>query len=148
MTVAIAHGPFDAGACFSEVLRQSRGCGALVSFLGLLRDFNAGYAVEAMFLEHYPGMLEKSLAAIEAEARRRWNLTAVSILHRVGEIAPSEPIVFVGVACAHRLEAFLACEFIMDVLKTRAPLWKRERGEGSARWVEARGQDQLAAGRW
>lgn len=123
--------------------------GGVVSFIGLMRDFNQGDRVAGMTLEHYPGMTEKALASIVAEAGERWQLDAVRIVHRVGELRPEEPIVLVAVASAHRGEAFRGCEFIIDYLKTRAPFWKREQtGDGRARWVEARTSDAVAADAW
>jgi molybdopterin synthase catalytic subunit len=101
-----------------------------------------------MLLEHYPGMTEKALAKIEAEARERWPLLGVEILHRVGPLQPGEPIVFVGTTSAHRQAAFESCDFIMDYLKTRAPFWKKEGTAEGARWVEGRASDQQAAQRW
>ena len=101
-----------------------------------------------MFLEHYPGMTEKSLAKIEAEARQRWPLLHVEILHRVGDLQPGEPIVFVGTCSSHRQAAFAACDFIMDYLKTRAPFWKKEDTPEGGRWVDAREADDAAAEKW
>jgi molybdopterin synthase catalytic subunit len=122
--------------------------GALVTFVGLMRDCNAGEAVSAMTLEHYPGMTEKALGAIAAEAAERWDLEAIRIVHRVGPLTPQEAIVFVGVASRHRGEAFRACEFLIDALKTRAPFWKQETTAHGSRWVEARETDDAAAQRW
>ena len=123
--------------------------GGVVSFIGLMRDMNLGERVEAMTLEHYPGMTEKALAAIVDEAAQRWQLHAVRVVHRVGEVRPQDPIVLVAVASAHRGEAFRACEFIIDYLKTRAPFWKREAtSDGGTRWVEARASDDRAAAEW
>lgn len=123
--------------------------GGVVSFVGLMRDSNQGDAVAGMTLEHYPGMTEKALAKIVDEAGQRWQLEAVRVIHRVGELAPQDPIVLVAVASAHRGEAFQACEFIMDYLKTRAPFWKRERtAAGDTRWVDARHSDDAAAAAW
>jgi molybdopterin synthase catalytic subunit len=102
-----------------------------------------------MTLEHYPGMTEKALAAIVDEAAGRWELEAVRLIHRIGEVRPQDPIVLVAVASAHRGEAFRACDFIIDYLKTRAPFWKREQTiDGNTRWVEARGSDDEAASAW
>ena len=123
--------------------------GGAVAFVGLMRDLNEGDRVATMTLEHYPGMTEKALRAIVDEAAGRWELSAVKIVHRVGELAPTDPIVLVVAAGAHRGEAFRACEFIMDYLKTRAPFWKRETlSDGRGRWVEARGSDDEAAASW
>ncbi len=123
--------------------------GGVVNFIGLMRDMNQGDPVTAMTLEHYPGMTEKALAAIVAEAGERWVLEAVRVVHRVGELHPQDPIVVVAVASAHRTEAFRACEFIIDYLKTRAPFWKREQtADGRGRWVDARASDDAAAAAW
>lgn len=123
--------------------------GGVVSFVGLMRDLNQGDRVHSMTLEHYPGMTEKALAAIVDEAGQRWALDMVRVVHRVGEVLPQDPIVLVAVASAHRGEAFRACEFIIDYLKTRAPFWKREdMSDGQSRWVEARDSDDVAAASW
>lgn len=148
MSVAIQQDDFDVGAettvlhaCDSEV-------GAVASFVGLVRQDPQGGGVIAMTLEHYPGMTEKALAAIEAEAIARWGLLGVRIVHRVGRLLPGAQIVFVGVAAPHRGAAFAACEFIMDYLKTRAPFWKKEETPEGAHWVDARESDTAAADRW
>ena len=122
--------------------------GAVVTFTGKVRNHNLGDSVKALTLEHYPGMTEKSLAEIVELARERWPLLHVHILHRVGDLAPGEPIVFVGVGSAHRQAAFEACEFVMDYLKTRAPFWKKEATADGGRWVDARETDDSAAARW
>lgn len=122
--------------------------GAVAVFVGLVRDLNEGDAVATMTLEHYPGMTEKALEAIVTEARARWDIMEATVIHRVGELKPTDQIVLVAVAGAHRGEAFDACEFIMDYLKTRAPFWKKEQTPDGARWVEARGADDQAAARW
>lgn len=149
MTVRVQAQPFRAGPLLDALHEVGRGVGAVVGFVGYVRDFNEGREVQGMFLEHYPGMTEKALAAIEEEACARWPLLQVEILHRVGLLEAGEPIVFVGVASAHRQAAFEACDFIMDYLKTRAPFWKRERSpQGEDAWVDARTSDQQAADRW
>jgi molybdopterin synthase catalytic subunit len=127
---------FDPGAVLED-LRVESACqsGALVSFLGLVRDLNAGERIEQLTLEHYPGMTEKALAAIEQEAHRRWNLTGVVIIHRVGALQPNDRIVMVAAASPHRREAFQACEYLIDMLKTSAPFWKKELTPAGARWV-------------
>jgi molybdopterin synthase catalytic subunit len=124
------------------------GAGASVAFTGYVRDANTGDGVLAMELEHYPGMTEKSIAAIIDEAFGRWPLLGARVVHRVGLLQPGERIVYVGVAAGHRGEAFAACEFIMDYLKTRAPFWKKETTEQGERWVDARSSDTAAARRW
>src|SRR5579862_1035015 len=128
--------------------RGRKDVGALASFTGLVRDANDGSAVSAMTLEHYPGMTEKALAEICGQAHSRWDLIDTLVIHRVGTLKPGDRIVLVGVTSAHRGEAFAACEFIMDYLKTRAPFWKREETPGGTRWVEARATDDTAAAKW
>lgn len=139
---------FDPGQELNALHGANLGTGAVVGFVGYVRDFNEGRDVAGMLLEHYPGMTEKALAKIEAQARARWPLLGVEILHRVGPLQPGEPIVFVGTSSAHRQAAFEACDFIMDYLKTRAPFWKKEGTAEGARWVEGRASDQQAVRRW
>ncbi len=122
--------------------------GAVVTFTGKVRNHNLGDSVKALTLEHYPGMTEKALAEIVEQARERWPLGRVTVIHRIGEMWPGEEIVFVGVTSAHRGSAFAAGEFIMDYLKTRAPFWKREATPEGERWVESRDSDKDAASRW
>jgi molybdopterin synthase catalytic subunit len=140
--------PFDPANEQECVWRGRPRVGAMVSFLGLMRDMNDGDAVSGMTLEHYPGMTEKALLAIAEEAAARWSLDGVRILHRVGALTPQDPIVLVAVTSAHRGDAFRACEFLIDYLKTRAPFWKKETTPAGDRWVEARKTDDQAAGRW
>jgi molybdopterin synthase catalytic subunit len=129
---------FDAGAVLEQLRRDAGGkAGAVVSFIGLVRDLNAGDAIREMTLEHYPGMTEKALEIIASTARERWDLSDVVIIHRIGPLAPSDRIVFVAAASAHRKEAFRACEFMIDTLKTDAPFWKKEATDSGARWVTA-----------
>lgn len=136
----------------AEELRQMRAAnpaiGALVSFVGLVRDLNEGNAISCMMLEHYPGMTEKSLLQIVVAAQQRWPLLAVRVVHRIGPLVPCDQIVLVAVACAHRGDAFAACEFIMDYLKTKAPFWKKEQTPAGSLWVDARETDGRAAARW
>lgn len=148
MGVRVQVETFDAGAELNALHAANLGIGAVVSFVGYVRDFNDGQPVAGMLLEHYPGMTEKALAKIEAEARERWPLLTVEIIHRVGALEPGEPIVFVGTSSAHRQAAFDACAFIMDYLKARAPFWKKEQTPQGERWVEGRCSDQQAAQRW
>jgi molybdopterin synthase catalytic subunit len=129
-------------------LSQCEDDGAVVTFTGKVRNHNLGDNVSALTLEHYPGMTEKALNEIVAEARSRWPLQRISLIHRIGAMYPGDEIVFVGVTSAHRSMAFDAAEFIMDYLKTRAPFWKREATEQGDRWVDARDSDQQAAKRW
>jgi len=130
-------------------LRRGRSAiGAVATFIGVVRDVNEGSAVAGMTLEHYPGMTEKAIEEIVSQAQARWNVLDTLVIHRVGRLNPADQIVLVVVASAHRGDAFAACEFIMDYLKTRAPFWKKEETGGGARWVEARESDDIAAGRW
>jgi molybdopterin synthase catalytic subunit len=148
MAVRVQAEPFDPGA---ELSRFTRGCpdaGGIASFLGVVRGEHDGVPVTAMTLEHYPGMTERQIAALEAEARERWPLDAVLILHRIGRMLPGEPIVLVLTAAAHRAAALDSCAFLIDWLKTRAPFWKLEETPAGERWVEARDSDDLAAARW
>ena len=148
MAIRVQTVAFDPGVELNALHNANLGIGAVVSFVGYVRDFNEGKAVAGMLLEHYPGMTEKALAKIEAEARQRWPLLGVEILHRVGPLEPGEPIVFVGTSSAHRQAAFESCDFIMDYLKTRAPFWKKEGTAEGASWVEGRCSDQTAVRRW
>ncbi|MDX5372205.1 MAG: molybdopterin synthase catalytic subunit MoaE [Pseudomonadaceae bacterium] len=148
MAVRVQAEPFSPGAELDALHAAQLGIGAVASFVGYVRDYNDGQDVRGMFLEHYPGMTEKALAGIVAEAEQRWPLLRVEVLHRVGALAPGEPIVFVGTASAHRQAAFDACSFIMDYLKTRAPFWKKEDTPDGPRWVEGRCSDREAAERW
>jgi molybdopterin synthase catalytic subunit len=128
---------FDAGAELERLRNSNRGqAGAVVSFTGLVRDLNAGDTVMQMTLEHYPGMTEKALAKIEQAASERWELTATVIIHRVGPLSPNDNIVFVAAASRHRKQAFRACEYMIDTLKTEAPFWKKETLSDGTRWVE------------
>jgi len=120
----------------------------VASFVGLVRDRNDGAAVAGMTLEHYPGMTEKAIRRIVEEAMGRWSIIGCTVIHRIGELKPGDPIVLVAVASSHRGDAFAACEFVMDYLKTRAPFWKKEATPEGARWVDARASDDAAAARW
>lgn len=148
MSVSVQSEDFDVGAEIDALTRGRHQVGAVATFIGLVRDINDGSDVQAMTLEHYPGMTESALEEIVAQARGRWTLDAVRVIHRYGRLEPGERIVFVGVTSAHRGDAFAACEFIMDFLKTRAPFWKREETPQGARWVDARESDDSAAERW
>ena len=136
---------FDVGAELAGLAAGDRGVGGVASFVGLVREIAAG---GAMTLEHYPGMTEKKLAEIEAEARRRWPLSASLIIHRYGRLEPGDRIVLVATASAHRQAALESCAFLIDWLKTKAPFWKLEEAGGESRWVEARDSDEAAAARW
>ncbi len=148
MGVRVQQAAFDPGAELNALHAANLGIGAVAGFVGYVRDFNDGLEVAGMFLEHAPGMTEKALEKIVAEAEQRWPLLRLDVLHRVGALEPGEPIVFVGAASAHREAAFDACRFVMDYLKTRAPFWKKETTEQGPRWVEGRESDQSAARRW
>ena len=148
MPVRIQTQDFDAGAEVAALRSNNPKIGAVASFIGVCRDANDGSAVTKMTLEHYPGMTEKALENIASEAKRRWNIMDLLIVHRVGELKPTDQIVLVVVTGAHRGDAFAACEFVMDYLKTRAPFWKKEQTPQGTRWVEARTSDDEAAQRW
>ena len=147
-SVSVQTEPFDVGSIVDAMRDGNPAIGAIASFIGLVRDVNEGTDVAAMTLEHYPGMTEKALESIVAEARERWEVIDAAVVHRVGALRPTDPIVLVVVASAHRGDAFQACEFIMDYLKTRAPFWKKEENSRGARWVASRESDSDAAGRW
>ena len=147
-TVRVQEADFDPGRELESLTHGRVDVGAVASFVGLVRDANDGREVRGMTLEHYPGMTERALEEICAQAHARWDLQDTLVIHRVGPLVPGDRIVLVGVSSAHRGEAFAACEFIMDYLKTRAPFWKREETPEGPRWVEARASDEDAAGRW
>jgi molybdopterin synthase catalytic subunit len=148
MAVRIQTEDFDAGAEIAALRVGNPAVGAVASFVGVVRDRNDGDAVATLTLEHYPGMTEKAIEAIVEEARSRWAIIDVTVVHRVGELKPLDQIVLVVVAGGHRGDAFAACEFIMDYLKTRAPFWKKEQTPEGPRWVDARASDDDAADRW
>jgi molybdopterin synthase catalytic subunit len=148
MGVRVQTEDFDVGAEVAALRRGNPKVGAVASFVGVVRDLNEGDSVARMTLEHYPGMTEKAIEAIVAEARTRWDIIDVTVIHRVGELKPTDQIVLVVVSSGHRGEAFAACEFVMDYLKTRAPFWKKEETPQGTRWVEARASDDEAAERW
>lgn len=139
---------FDLNHEVAQLRQGDLRVGAVASFVGLVRDMNDGSGVSAMALEHYPGMTEKALDKIVVQARERWDLYGVRVIHRVGELLPGDQIVLVAVSSAHRGDAFAACQFIMDYLKTQAPFWKREATPEGSRWVEAKDSDDSAAARW
>ena len=148
MPVRIQTEDFDAGRELAALRGGDRAVGAVAAFIGTVRDVNADASVASMTLEHYPGMTEKALAAIIDDAKSRWEIADALVVHRVGALKPADQIVLVGVTSAHRGDAFAACEFIIDYLKTRAPFWKKEETADGARWVEARASDDDAAARW
>ena len=139
---------FDMGREMAALSAGNHAIGGLAVFVGLVRDMAADQQVDAMTLEHYPGMTEKMLAQIEAEAQARWPLEASLIIHRYGRLEPGDRIVMVATASAHRQAALEACQFLIDWLKTKAPFWKLEEGPGGAAWVEARADDDASAARW
>lgn len=148
MPVRIQSEDFDAGREIAFLRAGNAQVGAVAAFVGVVRDMNDGSAVAGMELEHYPGMTEKAIAKIIDQAKSRWNIFDVMVVHRVGRLKPTDQIVLVVVSSAHRGDAFEACEFVMDYLKTRAPFWKKEQTPQGARWVESRASDDVAAGRW
>lgn len=145
--IIVGVAPFDMAEEY-RWLSASAEDGAVVTFTGKVRNHNLGDTVAALTLEHYPGMTEKALQEIVDEARQRWPIQRVTVIHRIGELFPGDEIVMVGVSGSHRSGAFAAAEFIMDCLKTRAPFWKREVTSEGKRWVASRDSDQLAASRW
>lgn len=148
--ITVQQADFDAGQLIRELHQRSNGkAGAVATFTGYVRDYSASQATQELFLEHYPGMCEQELADIAQQAQQRWDIIDSTIVHRVGALSRQQQIVFVGVASAHRGDAFAACEFIMDALKTRAPFWKRETlADGKAFWVQARASDQQSLEKW
>jgi molybdopterin synthase catalytic subunit len=140
--------PFDAGAELKRIQRGRADIGGVTMFVGTVRDLSHGRDVSAMTLEHYPGMTESALTEIEAEAHRRWPLSASLIIHRHGRLEPGEDIVLVIAASAHRDAAFEACRFLIDWLKTKAPFWKLEEGTSGSHWVEAQESDERSAAQW
>jgi molybdopterin synthase catalytic subunit len=148
MGVRLQAEPFDASAEADRLTRGRTDIGAVVTFTGICRSADAGDAIGAMTLEHYPGMAEAEIARHIEEAERRWPLLGVTVIHRYGRLLPGDPIVLVVTASRHRQEAFAAAEFLMDYLKTKAPFWKREERAGGAQWVDAAAHDETAAARW
>ena len=148
MPVRVQTEDFDVGRELAALRNSDRSIGAVAAFIGTVRDVNSNATVSSMTLEHYPGMTEKALATIVADAKARWSIAEALVIHRVGPLLPADQIVLVACTSAHRGEAFAACEFIMDYLKTRAPFWKKEETPEGARWVEARASDDDAAARW
>ncbi len=146
--VRVQTGDFDLGTEIAALRSQDARIGAVVSFVGTVRDMNDGASVADMELEHYPGMTEHALEAIVVHAGTRWPLYGALVIHRVGPLLPMEQIVLVAVSAAHRGEAFAACEFIIDYLKTDAPFWKKEQTPDGARWVDARVSDDSARAKW
>lgn len=148
VSVSVQEGAFDVGAEYAGLRAGNTVDGATAIFVGSVRDFNLDSTVSRMELEHYPGMTERVLRDIAGEAQRRWELSRVRIVHRVGSLGAGEDIVFVGTCAPHRQAALDACAYVMDFLKTRAPFWKKEAGPDGERWVEARQSDSDALGKW
>ena len=148
MPVRVQTEDFDVSRELTRLRGGNRAVGAVAAFIGTVRDVNDDARVVSMMLEHYPGMTEKQLAEIEAEAQRRWPLDAVLIVHRYGRLLPGEQIVLVATASAHRHAAFESCHFLIDWLKTKAPFWKLEETPSGPRWVDAHASDDAAAQRW
>ena len=148
MPVRVQEADFDLSSEISAFRVGRPKIGAIAAFVGLVRDINVGSAVSSLTLEHYPAMTQKALQDIVAQAHQRWDIIDALVIHRVGRLQPMDQIVLVAVASAHRGEAFHACEFIMDYLKTQAPFWKQEQTPEGTRWVEAKASDDSAASRW
>ena len=148
MSIRVQTDDFDVGLELANLRLANPKIGAVVSFIGQVRDLNDAQIVQTLTLEHYAGMTEKTLLAIEFEAKNRWNLIDCLIIHRVGTLKPLDQIVLVAASSAHRSEAFKACEFIMDFLKTKAPFWKKESTPTGERWVEAKLTDDAATASW
>ncbi len=147
-SIRVQESDFDLSAEIAALRKGDPRVGAVVSFLGTVRDMNDGSQVKGMTLEHYPGMTEKALQEILDQAKARWDIYQTLVIHRVGPLLPEDQIVLVAVTSAHRGEAFAACEFIMDYLKTAAPFWKKEDTPEGARWVDSRVTDEAAMARW
>jgi molybdopterin synthase catalytic subunit len=146
--VTVQAADFDLGAEVAALRAQDSGVGAVAAFIGSVRDRNDGLGVSAMELEHYPGMTERAIEAMIDVATRRFDLRGVRVIHRIGLLQPLDQIMMVAVTSAHRGQAFQACEFLMDYLKTQAPFWKKEQTPAGARWVDARVSDDAALARW
>jgi molybdopterin synthase catalytic subunit len=148
MNISIQEADFDLAVELDALRRQSPETGALVSFTGLVRDISDSEKIESLYLEHYPGMCEKALEKIVSEARQRWSLLGVRVVHRIGKLKPNEQIVLVATSSQHRADAFAACEFIIDYLKTAAPFWKREQTAHGAHWLDTKTSDEQRMQRW
>jgi molybdopterin synthase catalytic subunit len=146
--ISIQEHDFDVGAEYNSLIANDTAAGAVVTFVGRVRDLNLGRDVLGLHLEHYPGMTEKSLQEIAAEAQSRWTILRYTIIHRIGDLHLGDNIVFVGVTSAHREDAFKAADFLMDYLKTRAPFWKKELTKAGSVWIESQEKDERAAKRW
>lgn len=148
-SISVQANDFDVGTEYLALIDDDIHSGAVVFFVGRVRDFNDGRTIAKLSIEHYPGMTEKLLEQLVTEARERWQLLSARVIHRYGDLQLGDQIVFVGVTSAHREHAFQAAEFLMDYLKTRAPFWKKEADlGGQSKWVEAKDNDEAAAERW
>jgi len=148
MAISVQEADFDLNAEIDSLVADNKDIGAIVNFVGTVRNINQGDKISTMILEHYPGMTEKSLKSIADQVRARWQLNGLRIIHRVGELEPGDNIVLVITASRHRKDAFAACEFIMDFLKTQAPFWKKEVAGNKQRWVESRKSDFDELKKW
>jgi molybdopterin synthase catalytic subunit len=148
ISLEISESDFDINAEYRQLLSQAGDAGAVVNFVGLVREVAGDESVNELFLEHYAGLTEKLIGEILDEANTRWDLLAARVIHRVGKLKPDDQIVYVGIASKHRADAFAACEFVMDYLKTKAAFWKKETDSSSSRWIESRDEDQKRAERW
>lgn len=152
--ISVQSADFDMAQLYAALREKADNAGGIACFTGLVREFyepeqkGSAPAVKSLFLEHYPGMTEKALEDIVAEAEQRWDVLASRVVHRVGELHAGDQIVFVGVASTHRGDAFAAAEFIMDYLKTRAPFWKKQQAGDTSEWIESRASDEQARARW
>ncbi|MDP4548147.1 MAG: molybdenum cofactor biosynthesis protein MoaE [Marinobacter sp.] len=146
--ISIQTDDFDAGTEYAALRESGTGTGAIATFTGLVRDSGDTQGVSGLFLEHYPGMTEQVIAELIDEASRRWDVRQARVIHRVGKLELQDQIVFVGVCSAHRADAFAACEFIMDALKTSAPFWKKELSESGEHWVEQKASDVARGEAW
>lgn len=146
--VAISHADFSVNEEYHQLVSKAGDAGAVVTFVGVVREMAGDESVSELFLEHYAGLTEKLIGEILDEAASRWELLAAKVIHRVGKLAPGDQIVFVGIASKHRADAFAACEFVMDYLKTKAAFWKKETDSAGSRWIESRDEDQKRAERW
>ncbi len=148
MSVIVQKNDFDISKEVHKIRENKKNVGAVVTFVGLVRDMNSGRKVNAITLEHYPKMTKKALESIVLQAKTRWKTEGIRLIHRYGTLKPSDQIVLVIVSSQHRKDAFEACEFLMDFLKTQAPFWKKEVTDSGESWVEFRTSDELAANRW
>ena len=148
IVISVQSDDFDVSVELKALTRHNSAIGGVAAFIGLVRDINEGKGISTLSLEHYPGMTEKSLQQIAEQACGRWNLQGVRIIHRIGDLAPTDQIVLVLTASMHRHAAFESAEFIMDFLKSRAPFWKKEQTSEGAHWVDARESDAIALARW